>query len=167
MFRAVFWVVLPCKMIVDRRFRGAYCLHHQGWVSRATEGSRFYRCRVTRWSVVVGDDRLGTGQWQSPITTDHLVTRHLYNLDPSVARLTHPWWRRQYAPLKRRSTIILHGSTTQKTSLNIILAAVRTWNLRIHQVILSLIQFCRISDSKRDISITLATFLIHAHLIIS
>jgi len=25
MFRAVFWVVLPCKMIVDRRFRGAYC----------------------------------------------------------------------------------------------------------------------------------------------
>jgi hypothetical protein len=30
MFRAVFWDVLPCKMIVDRRFRGAYCLHHQG-----------------------------------------------------------------------------------------------------------------------------------------
>jgi hypothetical protein len=29
MFRAVFWVILPCKMIVDRRFRGAYCLHHQ------------------------------------------------------------------------------------------------------------------------------------------
>jgi hypothetical protein len=29
MFRAVFWVVLPCKMIVDRRFRGAYCLHDQ------------------------------------------------------------------------------------------------------------------------------------------
>jgi hypothetical protein len=28
MFRAVFWVVLPCKMIVDRRFRGTYCLHH-------------------------------------------------------------------------------------------------------------------------------------------
>jgi hypothetical protein len=27
MFRAVFWVILPCKMIVDRRFRGAYCLH--------------------------------------------------------------------------------------------------------------------------------------------
>jgi hypothetical protein len=32
MFRAVFWVILPCKMMVDRRFRGAYCLHHQGWV---------------------------------------------------------------------------------------------------------------------------------------
>jgi len=30
MFRIVFWDVLPCKMIVDRRFRGAYCLHHQG-----------------------------------------------------------------------------------------------------------------------------------------
>jgi hypothetical protein len=29
MFRVVFWVILPCKMIVDRRFRGPYCLHHQ------------------------------------------------------------------------------------------------------------------------------------------
>jgi hypothetical protein len=28
MFRIVFWDVLPCKMFVDRRFRGAYCLHH-------------------------------------------------------------------------------------------------------------------------------------------
>jgi len=47
-FRIVFWDVLPCKIIVDRRFR----------------------------------------------------------------------WR-QYVPLKRRSTIILHGSTSQKTILNI------------------------------------------------
>jgi hypothetical protein len=30
MFRVVFWVILPCKMIVDRRFGGAYCLHYQG-----------------------------------------------------------------------------------------------------------------------------------------
>jgi hypothetical protein len=58
MFRIVFWDVLPYKMIVDRRFRGAYCLHHQGG------------------------------------------------------------WR-QYAPVKRRYTIILHGSTSQKTILNI------------------------------------------------
>jgi hypothetical protein len=27
-FRIVFWDVLPCKIIVDRRFRGTYCLHH-------------------------------------------------------------------------------------------------------------------------------------------
>jgi hypothetical protein len=26
----VFWDVLPCKMIVARRFGGAYCLHQQG-----------------------------------------------------------------------------------------------------------------------------------------
>jgi hypothetical protein len=30
MFRIVFWDVLPCKIIVNQRFRGAYCLHHQG-----------------------------------------------------------------------------------------------------------------------------------------
>jgi hypothetical protein len=40
-----------------------------------------------------------------------------------------PWWWRQHAPLKRRSTSIwLHGSISQK-ALNFILAAVRTWNL--------------------------------------
>jgi hypothetical protein len=27
-FRLVFWDVLPCKLIVDRRFRGTCCLHH-------------------------------------------------------------------------------------------------------------------------------------------
>jgi hypothetical protein len=32
--------------------------------------------------------------------------------------IPHPWWWRQYAPLKRRSTIILHGSITKKTVLN-------------------------------------------------
>jgi hypothetical protein len=29
------------------------------------------------------------------------------------------WWWRQYAPLKRRSIIILHGSISQKTTLDI------------------------------------------------
>jgi hypothetical protein len=40
-----------------------------------------------------------------------------------------PLWWSQHVILKRRSTIILHGSTSQKTNLNFILAAVRTWNL--------------------------------------
>jgi hypothetical protein len=30
-FRIVFWDVLPCKIIVDRRFRGTYCLHTHPW----------------------------------------------------------------------------------------------------------------------------------------
>jgi hypothetical protein len=84
LFRIAFWDVLPCKMIVDRCFRGAYCLHHQGW-----------------------------------------------------------WWR-QYASLKRRSTIILHGSTSQKTILNIILAAVRTWNLTCKSYFLTI--FIKLSE---------------------
>jgi hypothetical protein len=29
-FRFVFWDVLPCKIIVDRRFRGTCCFHYQG-----------------------------------------------------------------------------------------------------------------------------------------
>jgi hypothetical protein len=34
MFRIVFWDVLLCKMIVDRRFTGAYCLHHPNHFTR-------------------------------------------------------------------------------------------------------------------------------------
>jgi hypothetical protein len=30
-FRIVFWDVLPCKIIVDQRFRRTCCLHLQGW----------------------------------------------------------------------------------------------------------------------------------------
>jgi hypothetical protein len=29
-FRFVFWDVLQCKIIVDQRFRGTCCVHHQG-----------------------------------------------------------------------------------------------------------------------------------------
>jgi hypothetical protein len=39
-FRIVFWDVLPCKIIVYRRLRGTYCLHHQGWWSLMMEAVR-------------------------------------------------------------------------------------------------------------------------------
>jgi hypothetical protein len=58
-FRIVFWDVLPCRIISDRRFRGTCCFHHQGWD--------------------------------------------------------------EHVPLKRRSTIILHGSISQKIILSIII----------------------------------------------
>jgi hypothetical protein len=51
----------------------AFALQLRKSTENLSQGSRLaelqkdrglYRCRVTRWSVVVGDDRLGTGQWQ-------------------------------------------------------------------------------------------------------
>jgi hypothetical protein len=74
--------------IFDWRFRGAYCLYHQGWDFRPT----FQRCI----------------------------------LPPSSGMSDHLWWWRQYSPLKRRSTIILHGSISQKTTLNIFLLYLTT-----------------------------------------
>jgi hypothetical protein len=41
MFRVVFWDILPRKMIVDRRLRGAYCLHHQAVRVRAVPWLRW------------------------------------------------------------------------------------------------------------------------------
>jgi hypothetical protein len=52
----------------------------------------------------------------------------------SILRDDDPLWWRQHAPLKRRTIIILHGSTSQKTILNFILAAVRTWKLQKLQI---------------------------------
>jgi hypothetical protein len=46
-FRIVFWDVLPCKIIVDRRFRGTCCLHHQVWVS--TEVSEVRAASIIRY----------------------------------------------------------------------------------------------------------------------
>jgi hypothetical protein len=36
---SVFWDIVPCSLRVDRRFRGVYCLHHQGdeWSSSLME----------------------------------------------------------------------------------------------------------------------------------
>jgi hypothetical protein len=43
--------------------------------------------------------------------------------------LSSPWWWRQYAPLKCRSTSTWPRSVTSHKTLNFILAAVRTWNI--------------------------------------
>jgi hypothetical protein len=51
MFRVVFWDKLPCKMIVDRRFRGAYCLHHH---TRRRENLKSHRVCALFLSSKVG-----------------------------------------------------------------------------------------------------------------
>jgi hypothetical protein len=51
MFGIVFWDVLPCKMIVDRRFRGAYCLHHQGWATLAHSSLNIILAAVRTWNL--------------------------------------------------------------------------------------------------------------------
>jgi hypothetical protein len=58
--------------------------------------------------------------------SQHIVENNTYKCEISSSHggEDDSWWWRQYAPLKRRSTIILHGSTTQKTALNIILTSI-------------------------------------------
>jgi hypothetical protein len=43
--RIVFWDVLPCKIIVDRRFRGVCCLHHIA----KDRHSVFMKFRIVLW----------------------------------------------------------------------------------------------------------------------
>jgi hypothetical protein len=63
MFRAVFWVILPCKMIVDRRFRGAYCLTND--------------CVTFLASVILNTDKLPTAEKQF---SDHVTSIPSYVL---------------------------------------------------------------------------------------
>jgi hypothetical protein len=87
----------------------------------------------------------------SETSVDNHFTRQ-YNPEDSSKQilfyLGNPWWWRQYAPLKRRSTIILLGSTSQNTALNIILTAVRTWNLTYRRLAArSLFDLVRLNNS--------------------
>jgi hypothetical protein len=47
-FRIVFWDVLPCKIIVDRRFRGTCCLHHHWWLQFWTSYSPPWELEISQ-----------------------------------------------------------------------------------------------------------------------
>jgi hypothetical protein len=137
MFRVVFWDILPCKGVVGtsvllrttqpsarpvvtsrshwyhpglstRPFQGLSCIHFTSspdiLLSLLLEPPAHCHWPVPSLS--------------SLTTTGHHGTGHLHKPRSFRARLKHPWWWRQYAPLKRRSTIILRGSISQKTTLN-------------------------------------------------
>jgi hypothetical protein len=55
------------------------------------------------------------------ISSSHGGEYEVQNCLLGCTEMSHPLWWRQHVPLKRRSTIILHGSTSQKTILNFIL----------------------------------------------
>jgi hypothetical protein len=46
--RIVFWDVLPCKIIADKRFRGTCCFHHQGSSLIPDDGGSTYLWNVGR-----------------------------------------------------------------------------------------------------------------------
>jgi hypothetical protein len=94
-------------------------LGSESWCSELSSG---IYCRV-KWLSTDSETSVEKNLTRQYIPEDNseLHTRRRENLKSSG------WWR-QYVPLKRRATIILQGSTSQKTILNIILAAVRTWN---------------------------------------
>jgi hypothetical protein len=88
MFRIVFWDVLPCKIIVDRRFRGAYCLHHHPSVHPRRQ---FWTSYSLPWELEISHSFgffLGGGCWHKwavqlnwPITvhiSPHYTHSHLY-----------------------------------------------------------------------------------------
>jgi hypothetical protein len=52
MFRAVFWVILPCKMIVENHYQGQFCLHSykvSGLMPNADDGIREVGIAMNRW----------------------------------------------------------------------------------------------------------------------
>jgi hypothetical protein len=124
------WVILKSRPVVSPRSQ-------IGTIPAPTEApqrAEFYPTSL--YLCLFSMDRHPICHWPHswPIVSDSRLANpvHWTPIQPRSfrARLTHPWWWRQHVPLKRRSTIILHGSTSQKTFLNFILAAVRTWNLR-------------------------------------
>jgi hypothetical protein len=100
---AVFWDIAPCSIVeIGRRFRGVYCLHHQG------------------------DDGDGTHLWNVSIFQRDYTA--LYPRILSSSFLPPPsgrWWR-QYAPLKRQYiSTRLQGAISQNTIIFILASTIR------------------------------------------
>jgi hypothetical protein len=131
MFRIVFWDVLPYKR------RSTIILH--GSTSLKTILNVALMMEAVRTSET-SIDNYCTRQYIPEDNSEHRPddggSTYLWNVGrqlfytavhPWRQFWTSPWWWWQYAPLKRRSTIILHGSTSLKTILNIaLIEAART-----------------------------------------
>jgi hypothetical protein len=125
-FRIVFWIVLPCKIIVDRRFipddgGSTYLWNFGRHSSLMMEAARTSETSVDThplwWrqqvplklrSTHIPDHGGSTYLWN--------VGRHSYLMMEAARTFetsvdTHTWRWRQHVSPKRRSTIILHGST--------------------------------------------------------
>jgi hypothetical protein len=67
-FSFVFWDVLPCKIIVDRRFRGTM-------IALMMEAARTYETSVdnyfTRQYIPEDKSELFSGQWSPTDSSDH------------------------------------------------------------------------------------------------
>jgi hypothetical protein len=67
----VFWDVAPCSHVeVDRRFRGAYCFHHQG-----DESSPLWNVGQLQRDYTVLNQMKLLSQWHCPPQIPHGLTR--------------------------------------------------------------------------------------------
>jgi hypothetical protein len=94
---AVFWVVASCRLVwVYRRFRGLYCLHHQGddWLHGATT----QKTAIFNYQILQGKNNISSAFHRPPVVSQF----HSRMLDQSTAvlmnkmndRMTkNPYWR--------------------------------------------------------------------------
>jgi hypothetical protein len=96
LFRAVFWDILPCKIIVDRRFRGAYCLHHQGIISQKT-ALNIILAAVRTWNltdrILLGTPTVATRrlEWIMRVSWVLEAESSGYRLSPEGLISGHKW----------------------------------------------------------------------------
>jgi hypothetical protein len=96
---SVFWDVLPFSQVdVDRRFRGAYCLHHQGdeWASR---GPHIYH-RSTSSSIITHSP------FGSPVHLDSYITCYPFARGSLIALMME-------AVLSSETSVIIYLTTRQ------------------------------------------------------
>jgi hypothetical protein len=106
MFRVVFWVILPCKMIVDWRFRGMYCLHHQGSLMMEA-------VRTSETSV----DNHFTWQYNPEDNSEH-HTRSRENLKSHIVNLYGEATLRCIRRFESHSFLMMEAVRTSETSVD-------------------------------------------------
>jgi hypothetical protein len=89
------------------------------FIEWSTGGRLYWNSRVDVLLIVKITANYNVGVRFQVLTAASMMFRVVFwDILPCKMIVTHPWWWRQYAPLKRRSTIILHGSRSQKTTPN-------------------------------------------------
>jgi hypothetical protein len=124
-----FWYIAPCSLGVDRRFRGAYCLHHQGdeWPQRTafittlmmkavrTSETSVYSNDTTWCDILEGSHVLMEGRCSHPASSNLLTTPtepprfnslHSHNGEKIYCWSTLPWRQmsEEFLPPRRLQT---------------------------------------------------------------
>jgi hypothetical protein len=142
LFRVVFWDILPCKIIVARRFRGANCHHHPGGSTYLWNVGRqsFYTAVYPRRQLWT------SGDFSSDLTLSDFF---LWGYYKDTVYSTNPWSLGNWDTILNRQLPTLthkHFAVCTRCSKKGVCLSLRSWTFSASTVKL----FCKLFLADKD-----------------